>query len=424
MKLRSSQVPLVVAAAVLAAGYAAACGSSSDEPPAISAPTAGKQPPAPASGAGPGDGPGYVFAIRKLYLGDSDRHGVKSSTAWMQYGYDIDGRVSTRESTDLCQPAADAAPSKIYPDGDGGVDNSFGKNVWPTFMQLTPTVATDINQSITNGRFTVILDVEGLGNAADYAPSLLTRLYSGAELSSPPAWDGSDVWPVLPGLLENPSDITSTTVKFPTSYVVGNTWVSGSRGRVTMILNLGAASLTMNVEQAVITMDLAPDRTHGATGGIIAGVLETDVFVEQVRQMAGSLNTDLCDPTAFEGIGKLIRQASDIMKDSTQDPTRACDGISIGLGFDMTPIILGDVAPEPQPGADPCKCGNGQLDPGELCDGNLLDGQSCTSIGQGFTGGSLACDPTCLLLDVSGCTGGAGGAGGGGASGGGGAGGG
>jgi len=358
MKLRSSHVLFALVASVLAGAYAFGCGSSDDDtPPVTTPPAAGKQPPAPADGAGPGDGPGYVFAINRLYLGDTDRSGVKSPTAWMEYGYDIDGRVSTKESTDLCQPAADAAPSEVYPDGTDGVDNSFGKNVWPTFVTLTPTIATQINQSITDGKFTVILHIEGLGNAPSYAPSLLTKLYSGAELGTPPLWDGSDSWPVLPDLLEDPADIESSKVKFPTSYVVDHTWVSGSRGRVTMILNVGAASLKMNVEQAVITMDLAPDRAEGATGGIIAGVLDTEIFVEQVHQMAGSLNQDLCLPAAYAGIAKMIRQASDIMKDASQDPTQTCDGISIGLGFDVKQVVLGGVAPPPDPGPDPCAAG-------------------------------------------------------------------
>ncbi|MDY0000478.1 MAG: hypothetical protein RBU30_04200, partial [Polyangia bacterium] len=51
-------------------------------------------------------------------------------------------------------------------------------------------------------------------------------------------------------------------------------------------------------------------------------------------------------------------------------------------------------------------CGNGVIDTGELCDGANLNGQSCTTIGQGFTGGNLACGSTCASWNTSGCTGG------------------
>ena len=42
-------------------------------------------------------------------------------------------------------------------------------------------------------------------------------------------------------------------------------------------------------------------------------------------------------------------------------------------------------------------CGNGSLDPGEQCDGALLGGQDCTTIGLGYEGGTLSCAVTCLF---------------------------
>jgi hypothetical protein len=40
-----------------------------------------------------------------------------------------------------------------------------------------------------------------------------------------------------------------------------------------------------------------------------------------------------------------IQQASDILTDGTQDPTKTCDGISIGLGFEMVDAARGGVGP-------------------------------------------------------------------------------
>lgn len=50
-------------------------------------------------------------------------------------------------------------------------------------------------------------------------------------------------------------------------------------------------------------------------------------------------------------------------------------------------------------------CGDGVIDPGqgEACDGQSLANATCESIGQGFTGGTLACDSLCQL-DTSGCS--------------------
>ena len=46
-------------------------------------------------------------------------------------------------------------------------------------------------------------------------------------------------------------------------------------------------------------------------------------------------------------------------------------------------------------------CGNGLLDPGELCDATNLDGEDCVS--QGFAGGTLGCLVDCSDFDTSGC---------------------
>ena len=37
-----------------------------------------------------------------------------------------------------------------------------------------------------------------------------------------------------------------------------------------------------------------------------------------------------------------VKRASDIMVDGTQDPTKTCDGISVGLGFEAQAGALGN----------------------------------------------------------------------------------
>lgn len=48
-------------------------------------------------------------------------------------------------------------------------------------------------------------------------------------------------------------------------------------------------------------------------------------------------------------------------------------------------------------------CGDSVVEGGEECDGAELDGQTCASLGLGFTGGTLACTPECTF-DASMCT--------------------
>jgi len=61
------------------------------------------------------------------------------------------------------------------------------------------------------------------------------------------------------------------------------------------------------------------------------------------------------------------------------------------------------VTTDPSTGDGP-RCGDGQRDPGEQCDGLDLGGKQCSDLDDAFTGGVLGCAADCGALDVSGCT--------------------
>jgi len=49
-------------------------------------------------------------------------------------------------------------------------------------------------------------------------------------------------------------------------------------------------------------------------------------------------------------------------------------------------------------------CGNGTLDPGEMCDGLNLNNENCQTVTMGVRpGGALSCSPSCTFVDT-GCT--------------------
>jgi len=415
MKLRSPIVYTGLSLALFAGIYGAGC--SSDDTEETPTDQTGVQPPAEPEGGATGDGPGYVYAVSKLYLGDMDWNGTPSPSAWKSFGYNMDMKVSTKESSDLCKPAAGAAPSKVYPDGNDGIDNSFGKNILPIITGLAPDASTEVNSAIDEGTFTLLFKIDGLGDQSDYSASLLAKLYAGGDLGNAPAWDGNDEWPVLPELLNDPNDVESAKVQFPSSYVNANTWVSGNKGELSLTIAIQGYELTLTISEAVVTMDLASPRSGGGSQGLIAGVIETEPLIEELRKIAGSFDTGLCEGSTFDSIADQLRQASDIMADGTQDPSQVCNGISVGLGFDTKIVQLGAVAPPAQESPDPCLCGNDTLDTNETCDGEQLDSQSCTTVEGGFTGGTLACEDDCRGFDTSSCEGG--GTGGGGTGGGG-----
>jgi hypothetical protein len=95
------------------------------------------------------------------------------------------------------------------------------------------------------------------------------------------------------------------------------------------------------------------------------------------------------------------------------DPGEDCDGDelgsatcqSLGQGFTGGALSCADCEFDTsQCTSDvPDPCGNGQLDDDEDCDGDLLGGSTCESLGWGYTGGELACAGDCTF-DDSACT--------------------
>lgn len=293
-----------------------------------------------------------VFAVDEFFFGDRSFGGVTSADAWKQFGTDIDGLVTVPPNvTGHCTPNAGGSPNN-FGDGDAGIDNSFGKNVLPMLLGLAPTFPDGANAQLASGEYTMLLRLEALGAAADQA-SIVARLYGGAPLGAPAVFDGTDCWPVLQEQLTDPTDIDASKVVYPQSSLAGNVWSSGSPTTLTLTFTITGLPLTFTLEHAIVTMQLDPNHL-GATLGQISGVLDTEVFAEEIKQLAGSFDPSLCSGSTIDSILNQIRQASDILKNGTQSPDAGCDGISVGLGFTAKTAQLGGIAPPVQPPPDPC----------------------------------------------------------------------
>lgn len=296
-----------------------------------------------------GDGSGKIFGTEKIYIGTKTRQGQESPDAWKEYGYDLDGQVTGQDFTQHCKPNGSAAPNNVFPDGNDGIDNAFGRVLLPIIktaaMTSVPDLEAELNSAIAEGSFNIMTNMTDLGDAADYS-KINTLLLAGKN-------GVGDTWQAAPEFLTNPADATSAKVKFPNSYLVGNTWVSGDKGTVDLSIAIAGFALALKIQSAVITMDL--DAAHGsATNGVIAGVLNTEDLIEQLRAVLGAVDASFCEGTAVEGILNQIRQASDIMADGSQNPDQTCDGISIGIGFDSTVVTLDGVGEPAEPAPEPC----------------------------------------------------------------------
>lgn len=345
----------------LLAGFVAlaliACGSSSNSSNAGAGGSSGSGRPPSAPGGPVADGTTpTILAMDQLLLGDTNASGQPDKNAWKSLGYDIDGLQSTPASTNHCQPIAGGSKAAIQSDGNAGIDNSFGRNLLPILTILQPTTSQRVNQSLTTGEFTIVFALKNLGTAATEI-GVSSAIFGGTALplgARPPHFDGTDVWPVSSNFVAN-HDVNQPTLTFPSSYVVDDTWVSGSGATIDVPLVLSGFSLNLHIQSAIVSMRVSGRGANAtATGGIIAGVMETERFVSEMKQLVGAINPSLCAPTTFDGIAQTIRGASDIMLDGTNgDPTKSCNAISIGLGFAAGPVKLGPVV-DPPTSVDPC----------------------------------------------------------------------
>ncbi|MFH2006136.1 MAG: DUF4215 domain-containing protein [bacterium] len=89
------------------------------------------------------------------------------------------------------------------------------------------------------------------------------------------------------------------------------------------------------------------------------------------------------------------------------DPGEVCDGPLLGgetcvtLGYDAGTLACSSSCSFDLSGCYMYVCGNSTVEPGEECDGSNLNGASCLSLG--FTGGALACTGNCTY-NTGGCT--------------------
>ena len=293
------------------------------------------------------------YAINTLSLGYAERSGAPSPIAWKKYGYDIDGKLSNDKSTDHCRLKAGAA-AKIKQDGEKGIDNSFGANILPILGKAAPDSVKSVNEGLRTGAFTLIFEITGLDYEEDQTNTGLGgQLFAGARLANPPKWDGNDDWPVLPELLVDGTIAGGSRIKFTDAYVNKGLFVSGTDATLRLGLSIGGVLLTLSIDKATLSFQ-KPASASGLdlTNGTIAGVLNTERLIRDLKKVTGRISDTFCKEGAFEPIA----EASDIMTDGTNgDPTQECDGISIGIGF--TARALGPptrVATPPAPQPDPC----------------------------------------------------------------------
>lgn len=296
-----------------------------------------------------------VLGIDKLLVGDTDPSGAQNPTnGWKQYGMNLDGRVTISTPVGLCKPRKGGSPSQTHVDGNGGIDNAFGKNVLPVLLGLTADFGSLQNAAIAKGGRTYLVSLAKLG--AESSCSTSGALFLGSSLGKTPLWDGTDAWPIEPSSLLDPADPTSAKVEWGEVRVDQNVVSSlAAAGTFDLVLELEGYLFRLPIHHARISMKLSDDH-QGAIDGQIGGILDTQDVLVEAGKMMGFFSADLCNPSSPTRLAilKQLEQASDILLDGTQDSAKECEAISIGLGFTMKAAKLGDLGAPITPTPAPC----------------------------------------------------------------------
>ena len=292
-----------------------------------------------------------AFAVDTILLGDTDRNGNADRDAWKTYGYDLDHlntQVADDSAPDLahvCKRAANARAT-IHQDGNGGIDNAFGKEILPLLGLVLNAPTATVTGSIHAGTFTILLGIVGLtDDPAQTNTGLSGTIFVGGPYGSPPPFDRSTDWPTVPGSEE---PITK-------AYVNEGIFVNGQGGAtVHLDLHVGGQLLPLTIRSAIFSFKHDP-AGNALAAGTIAGVMNTEDFIASVSNAAGALDPAFCSPGTKGALITAIRQASDMLSNGTQDPNATCDAISVGLGFTAKRVAVPDRhASPPSDAGDPC----------------------------------------------------------------------
>jgi hypothetical protein len=302
-----------------------------------------------ASAAGPGkESP--VYAIHSLLLGDTDSGGAPDASGWRTLGYDLDGYASTPAFPGHCKPRKGADQGAVTTDGVGGRDNSFGRAVLPAiaaFFEISQP--TDLANSVIDQGQSALLRIHGLdaapvdqtGLTLDLLPARGPVQGSGELLAPTPSqWsDGTYAWQPW-SLFLRPITLEAELPSID-AYVSSQTLVARG-GYLELPLNLGRMFVFLRVENPIVTLQLGGSSMDHS--GVLAGVLRPDAVVAALRGAIFSVEQIEGCGAPLDELTKQVQLACDILSDGTQDPTRECDAISIGVGFSAARARLGEPA--------------------------------------------------------------------------------
>lgn len=308
-----------------------------------------------------GTGKTLTLAVKRAYLGTQTHLGENTKDAWREWGYDLDGRCTSasdsKQSLGTCT-RADGSNDGVLVDGDLCRDNNFGAQVMTLVKTYSKDVESKTTLSILDGSSTIVLVISDVDPGDDgYVPGGLYRV-AALPKGTTAKWDGTDAREVSEDCLVG-GDVTKPVVSFPNGYVVGDVWVSGEPGAFPLTFGVSGTPLTLQLASGRVTIPLDAARTRSPKPALIVGAVsgaDLETAMKPIAEAAGLCPTG---PSSvfYDGLIATLKTYPDVVigAPNLQNVSKACDAISVGLGFDLSVIQpLTTIVPPPTP--DPSKC--------------------------------------------------------------------
>lgn len=309
---------------------------------------------------GPTSNATLALAVHEMLLGEVAWDGTYAPNAWHAYSVDLDGLASTVDSEDHC-----ATSGHLHrQDGPDGEDNDFAKRFHRTLHNFGESAAlsAQTNDAIAQGKHTLLIKLTRLDGAGPQQ-GVRGRILLGGSRSTPPRFDGQDVWPVRG---DDGREIDDAGVELLGDVQTDGTFVSSNQPDIRLELSLRGYRLPLTLHRATVRLELSSSSTGptgptGPTGndlvrGTLAGVLHVQETADAVERLGREMFR-VCHEGALVSMLGTTELLGDIMADlSNGDRSKPCDAISVGIGLRVGRAELGQVVADPTL-PDPCADG-------------------------------------------------------------------
>jgi hypothetical protein len=286
----------------------------------------------------------FTAALSKIYLGDSD--------GGPYYGFNLDKTCTCEGQGESCL-GSDAS----HCDDDAGIDN-YARHAFEAINKFNPDggIITEakFNSALASGLSGALIQISNYNGGPDDTAVTVTIYASQGFTGYPdasPKLDGTDKWIIDPG---------SASGQYFTdnAYVSGYTLVATALNFPIIIGSLATQPVTIHLDEGVIRaqLDMSGGKLNSITTGVLGGRWDPAKFLPSLQSVPDPLipGNHLCGDAdiTYQIFKKDICAATDINRSASGDQSGACNSVSMGLGFEAVPALLGDagaVVPPIQP---------------------------------------------------------------------------